>query len=180
MDYMTYEAGGFAFQNEETMQKAVKEAEGVRYVKSRTDMGKPQTVYQVYCQMVGQKMFQTPVGYVYLHDLQEYLKANPSIANKEIPPIPVAIDAVSAVQKANKAEKEWYTKTKTKTIRKTKVIHADYKKWFRASMTVSIILFFIVVGMFAVTATSGNINIVNYENALIEKYENWDMQLKEK
>lgn len=34
--------------------------------------------------------------------------------------------------------------------------------------------------MFAVTATSGNINIVNYENALIEKYENWETKLKEK
>ena len=42
------------------------------------------------------------------------------------------------------------------------------------------ILFFIVVGMFAVTATSGNINIVNYENALIEKYENWEEQLDER
>ena len=46
--------------------------------------------------------------------------------------------------------------------------------------TIGVILFFIVVGMFAVTATSGNINIVNYENALIEKYENWEEQLDER
>ena len=37
-----------------------------------------------------------------------------------------------------------------------------------------------MIGMFAVTATSGNINIVNYENALIEKYENWETQLLER
>ena len=30
------------------------------------------------------------------------------------------------------------------------------------------------------TATSGNINIVNYENALVEKYENWESKLEEK
>ncbi len=29
-------------------------------------------------------------------------------------------------------------------------------------------------------ATSGNINIINYENALIEKYEIWETQLKER
>ena len=28
--------------------------------------------------------------------------------------------------------------------------------------------------------SSGNINIVNYENALIEKYENWEEQLDER
>ncbi len=52
--------------------------------------------------------------------------------------------------------------------------------WFRTSVTISIILLGIVIGMFAVTATSGNINIVNYENALIEKYENWETQLLER
>ncbi len=30
------------------------------------------------------------------------------------------------------------------------------------------------------TATSDNINIINYENALIEKYENWETQLNER
>ena len=47
-------------------------------------------------------------------------------------------------------------------------------------MSVCAVLLLIVIGMFAVTATSGNINIVNYENALIEKYEHWETQLNER
>ena len=34
--------------------------------------------------------------------------------------------------------------------------------------------------MFAVAATGDHVNIVNYENKLIEKYENWEAQLKER
>ena len=56
----------------------------------------------------------------------------------------------------------------------------DYKPWFKASISLSVILLLIVIGMFAVTATSGNINIINYENALIEKYENWETQLNDR
>lgn len=171
-----YEAGGFAFPNAEMLEKAKKEAEGARYIKNRADMSDPQMVYDVYCQMIGQELFETPVGYVFLYDLQEYLRANPSIPNQEIPAIP--IKAPDVVRESREKERNAPVQVKTKVIRKVK--NVDYKPWFFTSMTVTVILLFIVIGMFIVTATSGNINIVNYENALIEKYENWESQLKER
>lgn len=198
MNRTPYETGGFAFEDEKTLEKAIKEEEGIRYIKNSANMKEPKMVFQIYSQMVRQRLFETPVGYVYLKELQEYLMAEPEINDQEIPAIPVAADRgnfagpeeremMRSAEKRSfdspKKRKEAQTrpvKTKTKIIRKTKVQNVDYKPWFRASLSVSIILLLIVIGMFAITATSGNVNIVNYENALIEKYEGWETQLKEK
>ena len=50
-----------------------------------------------------------------------------------------------------------------------------------ASLTVCVILILMIAGMFAVTLTSrNNVNILNYENAIIEKYENWESELEER
>lgn len=189
MSRIPYETGGFAFADEDMSEKAVKEEEGIRYIKNSADMKDPRVVFQIYSQMIEQRLFQTPVGYVYLKDLQEYLMAQPEISNQDILPIPVAAYREKQAEKTKthpkgsaerRETKQKPAKTKTKVIHKTIEKNVDYKPWFRLSLSVSVILLFIVIGMFAVTATSGNINIVNYENALIEKYEHWETQLKEK
>ena len=64
-----YEAGGFAFSDEKMMEKAVKEQEGIRYIKKSSDMNDPKMVYELYCQMVRQRIFETPVGYTFLYDI---------------------------------------------------------------------------------------------------------------
>lgn len=176
-----YEAGGFAFSDKKMMEKAVKEEEGIRYIKKSADMKNPQMIYELYCQIVRQRIFETPVGFAFLYDLQEYLKTNPSILNEDIPSIPVTgyrQDALNGTE--GKERPKEAVKTKTKVIHKKIEKNVDYKPWFRTSVTISIILLFIVIGMFVVTATSDNINIINYENALIEKYENWETQLNER
>ncbi len=174
-----YEAGGFAFPNEAMMEKAIREEEGIRYIKESADLNNSQIIYEVYCQMVRQKIFETPVGYTFLHELQESLKADSSISLRDIPAVPVrAFKTEPSGEKREKPKEAG--KVKTKVVYKKAVKNVDYKPWFRTSVTIIIILLGIVIGMFAVTATSGNINIVNYENALIEKYENWETQLLER
>ena len=138
-------------------------------------------IYELYCQIVRQRIFETPVGFAFLYDLQEYLKTNPSILNEDIPSIPVTgyrQDALNGTE--GKERPKELVKTKTKVIHKKIEKNVDYKPWFRTSVTISIILLLIVIGMFVVTATSDNINIINYENAIIEKYENWETQLNER
>ena len=64
MNRTPYEAGGFAFPDEKMMEKAVKEGEGIRYIQNSADMKDTRMVFDVYCQMVKQRLFETPVGYV--------------------------------------------------------------------------------------------------------------------
>lgn len=187
MERIPYEAVGFAFPDEKMMEKALKESEGIRYVKSSADLTDPQVVFKVYRQMVSQRLFETPVGYAFLYELQEYLWTNPAISNDSIPPIPVAAPrqvpaapGVRARTEQTQGAPRVRTEVRTKIVHKTEVKNVDYKIKFKACMSVCVVLLLIVIGMFAVTATSGNINIINYENALIEKYENWETQLKER
>lgn len=174
-----YEVDGFAFANETMKIKAEKEIEGIRYVKGGLDMSDPQVVLEVYCQLVHQQIFDTPLGYAFLRELQEYLRANPSIGKKEIPPIPIVGESRPVFSNRTGKEKA-QQQPKVQVVRKVKEKNADYKVWFRSCLSICVILLLIVVGMFAVTATSDNINIINYENRLIEKYENWETKLKEK
>lgn len=181
-----YEAGGFAFPNGEMRDKAQREIDGIRYVKEHTQMDDPETVLKVYCQLINQKLFETPVGYHFLSTLQEYLMSVPYFVTENIPPIPVAASKGGA----KTAERDSFgsegtgqkqsVKVVKKVVTEKKVQNVNFKTRFRASFFINVILLLIVAGMFAVTATSGNINIVNYENALVEKYENWESKLEEK
>ena len=81
--------GGFSFENKDEAEQAKKEIEGIRYIKTKTNMSDPEVILQVYNKMIGQKLFETAVGYSYLKDLQEYLTTIPFIKNEDILPIPV-------------------------------------------------------------------------------------------
>ncbi|MDE6904656.1 MAG: hypothetical protein K2P76_06945 [Lachnospiraceae bacterium] len=181
-----YEAGGFAFPNGEMRDKAQREIDGIRYVKEHTQMDDPETVLKVYCQLINQKLFETPVGYHFLSTMQEYLMSVPYFMTENIPPIPVAASrgSLRAAEKSGSGDQEAVPRQNVKVVKKVvtekKVQNVNFKTKFRASFFFNVILILIVAGMFAVTATSGNINIINYENELIEKYENWESKLEEK
>ena len=76
--------GGFSFENKDEAEQAKKEIEGIRYIKTKTDMNDPEVILQVYNKMIGQKLFETAVGYSYLKDLQEYLTTIPFIEKMKI------------------------------------------------------------------------------------------------
>ncbi|MBO5302696.1 MAG: hypothetical protein J6A92_01450 [Lachnospiraceae bacterium] len=171
-----YETGGFAFSDEKMMEKAVKEAEGVEFVRSRIDMKNPETVLQIYRQTIERQLFETPVGYAFLYELQEYLKTSTSIEPEYIPAIPVVNKSEEAQLEKVKREK----KQKEKPAREKKIVNVNYKGRFHTSFFINIIMLLMIIGMFAVAATSENVNILNYENALIEKYEMWENELEER
>ena len=153
-----------------------KEAEGVEFVRSRIDMKNPETVLQIYRQTIERQLFETPVGYAFLYELQEYLKTSTSIEPEYIPAIPVVNKSEEAQLEKVKREK----KQKEKPAREKKIVNVNYKGRFHTSFFINIIMLLMIIGMFAVAATSENVNILNYENALIEKYEMWENELEER
>ena len=96
--------GGFSFENKDEAEQAKKEIEGIRYIKTKTNMSDPEVILQVYNKMIGQKLFETAVGYSYLKDLQEYLTTIPFIKNEDILPIPVTHPRLEESLKKQKRE----------------------------------------------------------------------------
>lgn len=164
-----YEVNGFIFESEELAETARKEAEAIKYIKAQTRMDDPENVLELYNKVLQKKMFETPVGMAFLVELQEYLRTIPFIKNEEISGIPVRNTKTSKSKQ----------KVKTKVVKEVR--DDGYKGRYHFTLIVTFVLSAIIVGMFAITYLSGNnTNIINYENQLINKYENWEEQLKEK
>lgn len=166
---------GFMFDNAAEAAQAGKEAEGVAYIKTRTDMDNPEMVMHIYNKMVQQKLFETAVGYAYLKDLQEYLRSIPFVPKEKILPIPV--QHPSLMQSIKRKERREHARTVDGTKGQTVVKNADYRIRYRITCALSVILGICVVAMFAITATTNNTTILNYENELINKYEAWEQEL---
>ena len=115
-----YVVEGFAFTSEVEAEQAKKECEGVKYIREKANMANPDVMLQIYNKMIREKMFVTAVGYSYLCDLQEYLRANPHIKDEDILPIEIVHPLL---QEAINEEKQKYQAkikaAKQKTSQKT-------------------------------------------------------------
>ena len=84
-----YTAGGYLFEDEESVKEARNEMEGVEYLKKRTNYKNPKSILNIYNTVIEKKLFKTPVGYEFLKQLQDYLLESEEIDGDQIMPIPV-------------------------------------------------------------------------------------------
>ena len=175
-----YSIGGFEFATREEMQKAKKELEGIAFVKEQIDMQDPEKVLAVYRRLIDEKVFSTVAGYSYLYGLQQYLLEVPYMKQEEIPAIAVKGEEKKEQENRQNHRSSKQSKGRQDSRRSKTEKHTDYRQRFRVSLYINVIVITIILAMFAITATSGNINIINYENKIIEKYVNWEEELKTK
>lgn len=163
---ITFTVEGFLFDDEDLLKEAKKEADGVRYMKSRVDLQYPDRVLQIYQRMIAQNMFQTQIGYAYLRELQDYLYTMPQVPNNEIPPIPV--------HKAVKVEDASGTTEELRSENKKS------RRAFRRSVIVNFFAVAVIVVMFVIAMSSNSPTVLNYENELQNKYAAWEQELTER
>ncbi len=203
-----YQVDGYDFVDKELADKAVVESEGIKYIKERTRMDDPDMVLKLYDQMIQEQMFETPVGLSFLYELQEYLHTIPYIKNESIRPIPVKTAFLGSEQKANRkrakrnkdngrdafqkqTEADTNSNNSDRKRRAKRMNNSQkqelnptarkYKGFFHVSLFFAAVFAAIIVGMFAIIYLSGNsITILNYENAIIDKYEAWEEELNER
>ena len=181
--------GGFSFENKDEAEQAKKEIEGIRYIKTKTDMSDPEVILQVYNKMIGQKLFETAVGYSYLKDLQEYLTTIPFIKNEDILPIPVThprLEESLKKQKREIAQKERVRAVRARQREKNlakidrKALETESSGKLKISLCVNAILVVCVVAMFAMALTSDSPTIVDYQSKLLNRYASWEQELTER
>lgn len=157
---------GYSFTDENMANQARIEAEGVKYVKARTDMSKPEQVLNVYNRLLEQKMFQTPVGYAYLKEIQEYLKTMPGIRGEDVGPVPVAPNL--AVNDTRGIADRWRRR-----------LEKEQNK-LRISLVANFAFVVSICIMFLITATSGQTTILNYEKKIQDRYAQWEQNLTQR
>jgi hypothetical protein len=181
--------GGFSFENQDEAEQAKKEIEGIKYIKTKTDMNDPEIVLQVYNKMIEQKLFETAVGYSYLKDLQEYLTTIPFIKNEDILPIPVTHPRLEESLKRQKREIAQKERVRAVRARKRerqqekidkKALETESSGKLKISVWVNVVLVVCVIAMFVITLTSDSPTIVDYQSKLLNRYASWEQELTER
>lgn len=184
----TYEAGGFVFRTKKEAELAQREVEGTKYLRQKLDMENPNAVFSIYQNLIEQDLFETPVGYCFLKELRDYLLMIPAISNEEVLAIPIRYPQTEEEEKKQKKEQKkeeqrkerQREKEKAKNKKEQKKEGQNYKGRCQFFMVTSLILLISVVSMMLLAATSDNVNILNYENKLIDKYSSWEQELEER
>lgn len=184
----TYEAGGFLFGTKKEAELAQREIEGTKYLRQKLDMENPQAVFSIYQNLIEQDLFETPVGYCFLKEIRDYLLMIPAISNEEVLAIPIRYPQTEEEEKKQKKEQKkeeqrkerQREKEKAKDRKEQKKEGKNYKGRCQFFMITSLILLISVVFMMLLAATSDNVNILNYENKLIDKYSSWEQELEER
>lgn len=81
------------------------------------------------------------------------------------------------VEKASRKEKKQKEKIEDLTPEKMTVALKRYKKLSRLLLIACITMLLIIIGMFAINATSQNPTILNYEEKIVDKYASWEEEL---
>ena len=109
-----YQVEGYAFETKEQEHTAKHEVEIIGYIRKNTRMDDPDIVLALYNKLVLKEIFVTPVGYDFLHRLQEYLYTIPYIRREDILPITV-YEPEGMVSKEKRSKEEtksmWSVKT---------------------------------------------------------------------
>ena len=184
----TYEAGGFVFRTKKEAELAQREIEGTKYLRQKLDMENPNAVFSIYQNLIEQDLFETPVGYCFLKELRDYLLMIPAISNEEVLAIPIRYPQTEEEEKKQKKEQKkeeqrkerQREKERAKNKKEQKKEGKNYKGRCQFFMVTSLILLISVVSMMLLAATSDNVNILNYENKLIDKYSSWEQELEER
>ena len=175
---------GFLFEDEEMAVQARKEEEGVRFIKEKSNLKSQESVLKLYTTILQQNLFVTPVGLRFLMELQGALIAS-GMKKEDIP----VLDVASFVPAPKEEPKKRPAKTREKktNFHPVKKMNArveqggGYKQAFHVALFFAIVFGLSVAGMFVIAeVSSDNVNILNYENKLIDKYEQWSNDLKEK
>lgn len=182
-----YKVGNYEFETETQARTAQKELEGIQYIRSQTNMDDPDVVLQLYNSLILKEVFVTPVGFDFLRQLQEYLNTIPYIKNEDILPIPIYRPELveeddpdrerelkeKAARRRRKKEKEFRTAQKKK--------NRDYHGAYLVSTFFAVVFAMVIAGMFLINYLSDdNVTILNYENAIIDKYEDWQASLDQR
>ena len=192
-----YKVEGFVFQTEEEARDARREAEGIQYIIAQNNMNDPDIVLKLYNGLIQKDVFSTPVGFAFLRRLRAHLNTIPYIRDEDLLPMPVqktrseskredtaprSAEKQVDVAPGSVAKREnTAPRSRTGGIRNGKRRLRGYRIPFWISTFFAVVFALTLIGMFIITAVSkDNVTILNYENAVIDKYEAWEKELNER
>lgn len=172
-----YLVEGYEFNTIEEANEAKKEYDAVKHIAEKTKGCSPDAVYLIYRRITDNNLFKTSVGLDYLQNLEKFLRENGML------------DRVESKDGNNKKtlveeileKKEEVVKPDPRLIIES--VEAELKKTKEKLISSVILNILLIIGMAAmmyIASTSSNVNILNYETVLLNKYSTWAQDLEQK
>lgn len=161
--------GGFLFQTEKDAKLAEVERKKIAYLESKIDYSKPEDILYIYDKTIKEKVFSTPVGMMYLKQLQEFLLGQETIDPASVTAIPLKNtyqDQAGVVKDKKQSKQEKAIETK--------------KSQLTVSVILNVLLVFALLAMFIISLNSEQPNIINYQQAITNQYATWEQELTER
>lgn len=166
------EAEGYLFVNATDAVLAEKERKQIEYLEKKLDYQKPEQILVILQKLIEERTFKTPVGMMYLKRLQDYLKNHKTIEKERIPAIPVDYVCDKSVPD---------TRVELKSVRAAVHKREELKKSnYKISIILNLILIIGMIAMFWMATRSETPNMINYRNALENRYAEWEQDLTER
>ena len=164
---------GFQFGTEKDAELAKGEQIRIAHIETKLDYNNMDMVNAVYKKAIDNRVFKTPVGYVFLKKLQEKLKEHTQ--KEDVPDIPI-FGVYSLRESTNPAVE------KVRASRKKPEKKAPPKEFFsrKTSIIINIVLVALIVIMFAISFTGTSPTVLNYESTIQNKYSRWEQELSER
>lgn len=187
---LKYNVEGYKFETKEEAELARKELEAVKYMSEKTSNSSVKTARKIYDKIVSENLFSTPVGLDYLKALKEYLYMNGEFAEER----KVREETAAAKESVQEAAQENAQEVLQESVQETedplknlqrenrKVMgqNKKLKDLLYSSVGFNFILIIAIIVMIIIASTSSNVNILNYENKIQNKYSSWAEELKAK
>ena len=158
---------GYVFGSDEDVALAEKELTAIKIIDAKAKDQNVASVLKIYQMALDKKVFRTPVGYAYLHELQKRLIAL-GVNKDDIAGIPLF--QIYSPAKEEKAPREYIIPKKKD----------KYKRRNTILTLVNIILIILIIVMFAISFSGSSPNVINYRRALENEYSSWKQELDER
>ena len=158
---------GYIFGSAGDVELANQELNAAKYIEKKISDKNVNTVLAIYRAALDKKMFRTPVGYSYMHELQKKL-INGGVNPEEIDPIPL-YQVFSNL-----------TDEKPKRVIPVKKKREPDQKKIAMLTLVNIILAVLVIVMFFISMSGSRPTVLNYRQAIENEYSSWKEELDER
>lgn len=171
-DMGRYKAEGYSFYTEKDAALAENERRKVEYLEARLDYNQPESILRIYKKAIEDRVFKSPVGLLFLKNLQIYLLNQSEINHEDVDVIPLYVSYEGEFRATPNPARSRVKPEEPKPKKKSVALPV--------SIILNIGLAAAVIAMFAVALNADQPNILNYENAIQNKYATWEQELTER
>ena len=164
---------GYSFETQEEYEKALEEKKSIENLMKKVNLEKKELLVALYSGLVTQNKLSTVIGLEYLCRLRDVIVNKKYAMASELPPIQ------TGTFKTEKAVGYRLSDTQQKLDEQKKET-LKYKGRVKSLIICNIILFIVIGIMMYIATTGNNVNVINYEHKLVDKYAAWESQLTER